>query len=183
MEEEVREDRRFHRLLGLLFSCIRSKNGFNNNPTITQFKSALKRILLHAAIVVSGNANCMFFETDTSPTIFSLKWTKNRSAMSDETELEDGDIPDVIDVGNHSIFKKNALAYIGGYICRSLSKKLSCDVCLDSIHAPENIHKASFKLLKVKDNGGLVTPSDDVLEVISVAESVFKEFCVNGAVS
>ena len=168
--------------LELLFSCIRSKNGFNNNPTVTQFKSALKRILLHAAIVVSSNANCMFFETDTSPAVFSLKWSKSRSAMSEETELEEGDIPEVIEVDNHSIYKKNMLAYIGGYICRSLGKNLSCDACLDSIHAPENIHKPSFQLLKVKDNGGLICPSDDVLEVLSVAESVFKEFCVNGAI-
>ncbi|XP_065642826.1 DNA transposase THAP9-like isoform X2 [Hydra vulgaris] len=35
----------------LLFSCICEKNGFNNKPDGTQFKSSLKRILLHNSIV------------------------------------------------------------------------------------------------------------------------------------
>ena len=67
--------------LELLNSCIRGKNGFNNNPGIRQFKSALRKILLRASVVASKHSNCMFFEADVSSPIFSLKWTKNRSSM------------------------------------------------------------------------------------------------------
>ena len=167
--------------LELLFSCIRSKNGWSNNPTIPQFKSALRRILIHAELIVSGNANCMFFEMDTSPSLFSLKWTKNRSSLSEETDFDHDDIPPVIEFHSHShsIYKKNMLAYIGGYICRSLAKTLSCDTCLDSLHDPEMANNDACTLIKVKDNGGLLYPSADVLTVLSVTESVFKEFCIN----
>ena len=62
--------------LGLLNSSIRGENGFNNNPDIRQFKSALRKILLRASVMASKHSNCMLFEEDASSTIFSLKWTK-----------------------------------------------------------------------------------------------------------
>ena len=39
--------------LELLFSCIRGKNGFNNNPDVRTFISAMKRILLKVSIIAS----------------------------------------------------------------------------------------------------------------------------------
>ena len=68
----------------LLNSCIRGRSGDNNNPTVLQFKAALKKILLHAAVTASKYANCMTFNADSdncSP-IFSLKWSKSRSTLS-----------------------------------------------------------------------------------------------------
>ena len=46
--------------LELLFSCIRGKNGYNDNPDVRQLKSSLKRILLRNTICGSRRANCMF---------------------------------------------------------------------------------------------------------------------------
>ena len=80
--------------LELLFSCIRAMNGYCTNPTIRQFVSALKRILLRASILASKNANCMVFEADESPSIFSLKWTKNRCGADER--IEEDVIPEEI---------------------------------------------------------------------------------------
>ncbi len=67
-------------LIELLNSCIRGRGGNNNNPNVEQFISALKKILLHASITASKYANCLEFETDSSPPIFSLTWSKNRKS-------------------------------------------------------------------------------------------------------
>ena len=50
--------------LELLFSCIRGKNGCNNNPDVRCFKSVLKNILLRTSVVASRHGNCLGFEND-----------------------------------------------------------------------------------------------------------------------
>ena len=74
--------------LELLFSCIRGKGGFNNNPDVNQFKSAIRKILL-CAITASKHSNCLLLEDDQSPPIFSLKWTKNRSSVINHNMIEE----------------------------------------------------------------------------------------------
>ena len=103
-----------------LYSRLRGRNGFNNNPNIQQFK----KILLRASISVSKYSNCLSFEDDASPPIFSLKWTKNCSSLSESSVLteEDNDMNTMIDVPPTSEFKDNALAYIGGFILRKKFK-------------------------------------------------------------
>jgi hypothetical protein len=66
----------------LLNASIRGRTGDNPNPNVLQFKSALKKILLHAAMSASKYSNCVTFDNDDSPPIFALKWTKNRSALT-----------------------------------------------------------------------------------------------------
>ena len=45
----------------LLFSCIRSRGGWNNNPNCLQMKYALRNMLMRNAITASKNANCVDF--------------------------------------------------------------------------------------------------------------------------
>jgi len=44
--------------LEMFFSAIRAKNGFNNNPTASQFEAPYKRLIVHNAIKLSNGANC-----------------------------------------------------------------------------------------------------------------------------
>ena len=55
----------------LLFSCVRARGGWNNNPNCLQLKYALRKMLLRNAITASKNANCLSFET-TSTSIIPL---------------------------------------------------------------------------------------------------------------
>jgi hypothetical protein len=43
----------------MFFCAKRSKGGFNNNPTATQFEAAYKSLLTHAEITTSASANCL----------------------------------------------------------------------------------------------------------------------------
>lgn len=49
----------------LFFDCIRSKGGYNNNPTARQFKAAIKQLLIYSEIRDSGCGNCIPLENIT----------------------------------------------------------------------------------------------------------------------
>ena len=161
--------------LELTFSCLRGMNGYCSNPTVIQVVSGLKRILLRTSIVASKNGNCVHFEVDESPSIFSLKWTKNRCDVAENSVVEDVD-DDMLALdmtGEHSLYKKNTLAYIGGYICRALRANITCETCCDALFSEEK-----SDLIRDNDNGPLIYPSSDVLSVLYVSENVFKQFCI-----
>ena len=72
----------------LLFSCIRGKNGFCRNPDVRMFKSSLQRILLRNSIVGSKFSNCTDFQEEGCGSIFSLKWSKRKSPLPNESPPE-----------------------------------------------------------------------------------------------
>ena len=119
-----------------------------------QFKSALKKILLRASVTASKYSNCLSFDVDNSPPIFSLKWTKNRSTLSSNNS------DDVINIDLSvldrpivcSENKENAIAYIGGWVVRKLSKSIDCAVCCDAMIATDK-KKYHLSLISIKDNG------------------------------
>lgn len=45
--------------LELFFGAVRAQDRFNNNLTTCQFKSAFKKILMHAEVRVEGLGNCI----------------------------------------------------------------------------------------------------------------------------
>ena len=96
-----------------------------------QFKSAMKRVLLRASLTASRYANCLSFDPDTSPPIFSLKYTKNRSALVQEDAGDSVDL-DLSLLDNPLVMSEplmGTLAYIGGCLVRSLSKEIDCQTC------------------------------------------------------
>ncbi|EZA59658.1 THAP domain-containing protein [Ooceraea biroi] len=46
----------------MLFSVIRSHGGYNNNPTVKQFKSAFRKILIHDELSTPSTGNCIPLE-------------------------------------------------------------------------------------------------------------------------
>ena len=161
--------------LELLNSCIRDKNGFNNNPDIRQFKSALRKILLRGSVVASKHSNCMLFEADVSSPIFSLKWTKNRSSMDEVPQLDMGDNPLFMMPPMNSENKENILGYIGGYIVKKLQNIIDCNVCNNAMFS-SNKYYFNLSLVTQKDRGGgggLVYPSTDIVKILSIAQREF----------
>lgn len=45
----------------IFFGAIRAKGGCNNNPTVSQFKAAYKRLITHNSIKCTHKANCLDF--------------------------------------------------------------------------------------------------------------------------
>ena len=163
--------------LEFLNSALRGRNGRNNNPNAWQMKAALKRCLLRASLSASRYANCLSFDPDTSPPIFSLKYTKNRSPLTQEDDGASMDL-DLSLLDNRVIMSEpllSTLAYIGGYIVRSLSKVIDCQTCCNAL-LTKDIRKHHLSLIALKDNGGLVYPSDDIISIVKVCETYFKTY-------
>ena len=116
----------------LLFNCIRGKLGSNDNPDVVQFKTAMKKILLHASIcnMPSKYGNCALLENDESPAIFSLKWAKNRAPTCDKSNDDDDEADELLLVlltsSLNSENKENILGYVGGSIVRKLTENIDC---------------------------------------------------------
>lgn len=177
--------------LELLFACIRGKNGFNNNPDVVQLKSALRKILLRNSIVGSKYSNCLTFEQESAGSIFSLKWTRRRTPMTNYNALSDADTKYIADLTRSlqmvslSAYKEVILGYIAGYIVRRLSEKINCNVCnlaMFSIAAMKDHFYSLFAsprhmwLINSKNRGGLVLPSNGVVKAVFVCERVFRAF-------
>ena len=109
----------------LLFSCIRAKGGWNNNPNTLQIKYALRRMLLGNAVKASVNGNCQAFDDNQIIPIF-------RTRKHQAPPLPDQADPKVelhhinrihemaanldLTKSSHSEFVENILEYISGFL-------------------------------------------------------------------
>ena len=163
--------------LELLFACIRGKNGYNNNPDVRIFKSALKRLMLRNSIVASKNANCAMLEENDFNPIFSLKWSKNRAPLEESNELDENNdtdiLPHVTQLSTQSPYQVSILAYIAGFIVRTLKRSLDCEFCFRALELDSSqVPNYAFDFIILKNRGGLVFPSNGVLRILKAAEVV-----------
>lgn len=169
--------------LELFFSCVRQRGGWNNNPSASQFRHAYRKLLVHADIQAPTSANV-------APTMEGIETLghqgrprqkegaseENMSGSSDES-LENT-ISAFLDVAGHdygnptglSPFSEDVVAYIGGYVVRAISKKLTCNGCIDALLDDDT----SSILIMIRDNGGLLKPSAFVLRLLCCAEETFR---------
>lgn len=76
----------------LFFCMCRSQNGFNDNPTVEQFNSAYRKLLVNnTKINVSKGANCNLFETDSKP-FSNILTVSSRHSIKEQIDL-DGNEP------------------------------------------------------------------------------------------
>lgn len=66
----------------------------------------------------------------------------------------------------------NVLVYICGWVVRKLMKKLTCNPCRLALvsRAPSKKYCDYFALLHLKDNGGLISPSDGIISIVLLVE-------------
>jgi len=65
-----------------------------------------------------------------------------------------------------------SLVYISGFVVRQILRKLACDVCRASLVAdavPASFDQ-NYHLLLLKNNGGLMIPSEGTVKVVRSAE-------------
>ena len=182
----------------LLFSCIRSRGGWNNNPNSLQFKYAIRKMLMRNAITASQYANCVDFTgcNNIIPIFHNRKHKKSATNNNIEpatvTNKDSSDISSMcerLSEEGHSEFTSNVIFYIAGYIVSKLIKTEVCPACKKSLlplpkHLPENGHdytstiyheagKASSFTTFV-NKGGLQIPSTSVFRTVEYCEHVFK---------
>ena len=128
--------------LELFFGAVRSSLGCNNNPTVRQFISAYKRLLMRHN-VEGGIGNCTVQDSTKmlSVTIDSINvdgqqhdtFDMTVSRMYDLVDRQPAQVDhDYVDLPNKLIlseFKKATIAYISGYVVRMVKRRISCSDC------------------------------------------------------
>ena len=103
--------------LELFFSKIRSRGGFNNNPSVIQFKAAFRSLILKNCIAPSMNANCLPLESDDGYITISRK----RQPYVPDIEHEDIILETYVDAVSQSNFVDSCLYYIAGFVSRTVA--------------------------------------------------------------
>lgn len=171
-----------------LFGYIRSRGGFNNNPTSKQFTGTFKRLLLYSELHESNTGNTtaldkslMFKICDSTNPIISInsslpQWKSSND--EDRIEQDQGDEEIVVSFSNStnlfSDITKDIVEYIAGYVSKSICSKLLCDKCFDSLIEMSSTCSTPNSLITCKNRGGLILPSSDVKKVCQICEKVVR---------
>lgn len=161
--------------LELFFSSIRSKGGWNNNPTARQFAAAYKRLIARAEIREGGLGNCIPLDDIPILTVSSRLKTPLEDLNLCDTEPEQDPLEfiwrehDYI-MNTHVInnCSKQIIIYIAGFVAHSLTKSIKCEHCIQELVG--NAENFLNSLITKKSRGGLTYPSKDVIEICEISE-------------
>ena len=143
--------------LEMFFAKIRSRFGWNNNPTALQLKYAIRQLLLKNKIESPSTANCInISETNVA------EMTKVDPRVS---EL----------LLSTTIWRSDVIHYISGYIVKKLLKCIDCPDCVTSLYVnaetpEENTYNCHLSLLACKRYGRLMIPSKSVCKVVDCTD-------------
>lgn len=174
----------------LFFSSVRSRLGYNNNPTVRQFLAAFRQLLIHCQIRDGGIGNCIPLENiqilNCSP-IAAINNSTERIIMIEDTTDETNSFPwqpslldhDYSDIVHHgmmnptslNIYCEKIVEYIAGFIVFKLKKRLHCLDCLAAIEG--NLEPNS--LTAYKTIGYLKNPSKSVVSICEIVERELKK--------
>lgn len=167
--------------LELFFSAIRSKGGYNNNPSAKQFAAAYKRLLIHHHIMTSDSANCLIIDTtniinvsnSTNVYLNSINISHN-DENSDSLNLSKTISEDhCYATGTYkqlSEYVKDVAGHIAGFIFKKLEQGLKCEACISFLSDCSFVSMLSSR----KNRGGLKKPSNDMVTLCKVAEQTFR---------
>jgi DNA transposase THAP9 len=170
----------------LLFSVIRSKGGYNNNPTARQFSAAYKRLLVHHEIhSVGGTGNCLALDFTSilhmsglkdrvQPVVdtFEIRKANPDCEILATAQISDLDDLDVPDPARLSSFVDDVVGYIAGYVCFKLRKTVKCMEC--QLALTYDCEGAESYLLQRKSRGGLSRAPADVIYLCKRSESCIR---------
>ncbi|KAL4089734.1 hypothetical protein QTP88_024706 [Uroleucon formosanum] len=129
------------------FSAIRSRLGYNNNPTCQQFKAAYKRILVHNEIVGSQFGNCTLLDNMNNLIVDSSVKEKELVFKLNETWVTNSQILDH-DYFNSYInitkFVEDTSEYIAGFVVKKILKQITCSTCKASLIISSNNYAAPY---------------------------------------
>lgn len=177
--------------LELFFSSVRSKGGWNNNPTARQFMGAYKRLLVRGEVREHGVGNCIPLDqvpvlvsssrinvSDTPEGQINLSlpgYKENDSSLTDITSIW-RDHEYLVNSVVLTEFSEQVVTYIAGFVIRHLQKIIKCVICVGALSG----NKANFlnSLIRQKSHGGLMYPSKDVVKICLKAERCLR-MCAN----
>jgi len=185
--------------LELIFGNIRSCGGYNNNPTVRQFKSAFKKLIIHTEIKEGNTGNCIPLEEIYILNISSnLKQSKNPVNIINETANENSqkwfsDLDDTAYIDHDycleiplsfTEYKNEVITYLAGYIARKLMKTLHCVECVGALIEQNADTKNNYNLINIKNRGSLIYPSKDLVYISKKIENTIRHYlCENETLS
>ncbi|KAM7311771.1 hypothetical protein ISCGN_008678 [Ixodes scapularis] len=167
--------------LELFFGAIRSRGGWNNNPTALQFMAAYKRLLVrHEVQQAKGNCSMQ----DQTSILHVTRRANHHEDVAHDAPLddhaaarrfgmiaspraEDHDYADVPNPTTLSLYVENVVDYIAGYVVRMLQRKITCPDCMAALQEQEG---SGGLLLRRKNRGGLLVPSSSVVVICKSTE-------------
>lgn len=170
--------------LELFFGTIRSKGGFNNNPSARQFEAAYKRLLVHSQIRAPDSGNAINLDhvtilVSTTPQNLTsddgLDLQQNQEFIMFQNKLKEDMLKfDFFSSSSWNLtdYSENVVSYIAGFVIKSLKKCVTCLNCRVILEGEE-----TYSLLqKRKQFGKLVNASKTVVSICKAAEKYFKFF-------
>lgn len=90
------------------------------------------------------------------------------------TDQDDDDDYTYLPSSHHlSLCSSNIVAYIAGFVVFKLEKLLKCETCINALTGTDN--SALHSLIRLKNRGPLIHPSDDVINICICCEKKFRE--------
>jgi hypothetical protein len=157
--------------LETFFALVRASLGCNNNPSVRQFHSIMKRLLVHNEIRGGRGQNC---ELDDECKVLTVPSTNKRpkpNIITDEEDICDIDLSVVTILNSTTDYKKAVITYISGYVVKMAEKILTCDVCALALHSTKVNTGSHHQLLIRKEYGQLVYACEDVIFICQVTEA------------
>lgn len=125
----------------LFFAAVHAKGGWNNNPTVSQFVAAYKRLVIHNQ-VKGGHGNCTSLDETRILYVSSQFCTNDELDMATAKRSGTEDIVQGVNLPSESEldalvedlpalspYLGNVVGYIAGFVCRMVKRKIPCSVC------------------------------------------------------
>ena len=182
--------------LELFFGAVRAYGGSSNNPTAKQFIAIYKRMMMrHQIKTTTGNVEAQ--DVTSVLTCADMTNTRRHHIAEESQDVmlarrfdllprspmqEDHDYADVpCCIGQLSEFQEAAVGYIAGYAVKMVCRSLHCDDCLQALRTKMlDGSQRSHGFILHRDFGGLVKPSESVLEICLQSERCLQRFRKEG---
>ena len=165
------------------FGCVRRAGGSNNNPNAKQFVAIFKRLMFRTGVSLSPTDNA---NTDAQDDTSLVHVQTDKNQLNSMENIEQNELfEDGLDSRTYlpatirlSPFIENVLVYMSGWVVRRVFSLIKCTECAELLACQKGDIESSVEgnaLLILKDNGGLIHPTKDVVRVVGVAEKVLRE--------
>jgi hypothetical protein len=159
-----------------------SRFGHNNNPNSVQLEHALKGMLT-TNLTLGFSGNCISQDdTTTSAKICPLKCLSTLHDLEAPLELDGEETTELPTNITLSLFVRNIVVYIAGFVGRAIARKSTCSTCVLALisNDKEPVWNEERVLINSKDNGGLFLPSADLVEVCRKTEHEIRRLTLDG---
>lgn len=170
-------------LLETLFGCIRSMNGYNDNPISTQFAAAYRKLCVHNEVVCSKRANCIDQGTKILTVSSNRKpKSKQMSSVAIDPEFDEEEDCFVYVPMDESSFGNNLHAHSIAFIASSIEEKIrtakgsrrivKCPSCIRTFTENEVIQDRFIEFKRRTENKQ--QPCKSTVQICKLTESFLK---------